>query len=65
MKKLLLITMGTFLSMVAWGQNAQQNITVRGMVIDSANNQSLSYVTAALQDVNTKLPVKSALTKED
>ncbi|MDB5010417.1 MAG: TonB-dependent receptor, partial [Mucilaginibacter sp.] len=42
-----------------------QNITVRGMVIDSANNQSLSYVTAALQDVNTKLPVKSALTKED
>jgi len=38
---------------------------VKGSVIDSATNTALAYVTVALQDVKTKLPVKSAISKEN
>ena len=38
---------------------------MKGSVIDSATNTALAYVTVALQDVKTKLPVKSAISKEN
>lgn len=40
-------------------------ITVRGTVIDSANGKPVGYVTVALQNPQTQVPVKSTLTKDD
>jgi len=65
MKKLLLITIALFCSMLAFGQAVLPTITVRGTVIDSVTKQPVSYVTTALQDVKTQLSVRSTLTKED
>ena len=65
MKKLLLITLVALCSITAFGQTTPQTITVRGVVTDSVTKQSISYVTAALQDIKTKLSVRSTLTKED
>jgi len=65
MKKLLLITLATFLSLFVRGQNVQQTITIKGTVIDSTTNQPVSYATAALQDAATQAPVLSTLAKED
>jgi outer membrane receptor protein involved in Fe transport len=39
--------------------------TVKGSVIDSANNQPLAYVTIALVDAVTNQPVKSTFSKDD
>ena len=44
---------------------AVPNITVKGIIIDSANNKPMGYVTVALQDAATKAPVKSTLAKDD
>lgn len=41
------------------------NITVKGIIIDSAVNKPMGYVTVALQDAATKAPVKSTLAKDD
>jgi outer membrane receptor protein involved in Fe transport len=41
------------------------NITVKGIIIDSAVNKPMGYVTVALQDEATKAPVKSTLAKDD
>jgi outer membrane receptor protein involved in Fe transport len=39
--------------------------TIKGLVIDSANNQPLSYVTVALVDASTNQPEKSTFSKDD
>jgi hypothetical protein len=65
MKKLLLILLGCSFKLFVFGQNTQSSIIVKGTVIDSATNKALNYVTAALQDSKTQLPVKSILTKDD
>jgi outer membrane receptor protein involved in Fe transport len=65
MKKSLLSILGCLLCLTLFGQNGQQNISVKGIVIDSVSKQPLSYVTIALLDINTHQPVKSILTKED
>ncbi|HEY4876398.1 MAG TPA: TonB-dependent receptor, partial [Puia sp.] len=65
MKPLLLAVCFSFLCCAAFAQNAKPTITVKGSVIDSATNTALAYVTVALQDVKTKLPVKSAISKEN
>jgi len=65
MKKILLILLGNFIFFFSIAQNTQPTITVKGSVIDSTNNQSLSYVTATLQDPKTQLSVKSTLAKDD
>ncbi len=49
----------------ASGQTVKSNITVKGSIIDSVTSKPLAYVTVALQDTKTQLPVKSTLSKED
>src|ERR1700754_569996 len=50
---------------IAQTQNSPPNITVRGSVIDSAQNKPIGYVTVALQDATTHTPVKSSLAKDN
>lgn len=65
MKPLLLAALGCFLFVASLAQSAQQNLTIKGLAIDSAVNKPLGYVTIALTDATTNLPVKSTLTKDD
>jgi outer membrane receptor protein involved in Fe transport len=65
LKPLLLAACFSFLCCVAFAQNAKPTITIKGSVIDSSTNTALAYVTVALQDVETKLAVKSAVSKEN
>jgi outer membrane receptor protein involved in Fe transport len=65
MKKLLLAALGCFLFVASFAQTAQQNLTIKGVAIDSAANKPLGFVTIALTDAITNLPVKSTLTKDD
>jgi len=51
-------------SFASFAQTTPQ-ITVKGIAIDSIAKAPLGYVTVALQDVATHLPVKSNLTKDD
>ncbi|QXV66983.1 TonB-dependent receptor [Mucilaginibacter sp. 21P] len=46
-------------------QSATQIISIKGLVIDSAVNKPLGYVTVALTDAATNAPVKSVLSKDD
>ncbi len=50
---------------VTHAQTTIQTLTVKGVVMDTATNKPLGYVTVALQDAKTQQPVKSALTKDD
>ena len=65
MKKLLLVTLGCFIFVASFAQTAPQNITIKGIAIDSAMNKAMGYVTIALTDAATNQPVKSTLTKDD
>ncbi|MEO3408183.1 TonB-dependent receptor [Mucilaginibacter sp. CAU 1740] len=73
MKQILLLVLclcfSTFLSAQtktpAATTTAIPNITVKGIIIDSAVNKPMGYVTVALQDEATKAPVKSTLAKDD
>ncbi|MEO7211424.1 TonB-dependent receptor [Mucilaginibacter sp.] len=65
MRKLLLAAFGCFLCAVSFAQTSQPTITVKGIVIDSAVNKPLGYVTIALSDIATNAPVKSSLSKDD
>lgn len=38
---------------------------IKGIVIDSAKNSAMGYATVSVSDAETKLPVKSSLTKEN
>lgn len=38
---------------------------IKGIVLDSANNQPMGFATVALKDAKTNQPVKTALTKDD
>jgi hypothetical protein len=53
------------LSLRMFGQPPASLLTVKGTIIDSATNKPLGYVTVALQDAKTLLPVKSTLAKDD
>lgn len=66
MKKILLAVFCCLVSVFAFGQSAAvPSITVKGTVIDSANNSPQGFVTVVLQDAKTKAPVRSNLTKDD
>lgn len=65
MNKLLLILIALCFSFSAFAQNVPGSITVKGIVIDSVSNKPLDFVTVALQNPQTKVPVKSMLTKDD
>jgi hypothetical protein len=65
MKKLLLTVLCCYFYALAVAQTAAPSITVKGIAIDSLTNQPQGYVTVALQDAQTKVPVKSNLTKDD
>lgn len=65
MKKILFILIASCFSISLSAQNAPNLIVVKGIAIDSASNKPLDFVTVALQDPQTKVPVKSMLTKED
>ncbi|MCD8741092.1 TonB-dependent receptor [Mucilaginibacter roseus] len=65
MKATLLTVLCCILSVCLFAQAPAGNISVKGVVIDSTTNKPLDFVTVALQDAGTKLPVKSALSKGD
>ncbi|PAW93364.1 hypothetical protein CKK33_07590 [Mucilaginibacter sp. MD40] len=65
MKKLLLVVLGCMCYILSFAQSSPQNFTVKGLVIDSAANKPLSYVTVALTDAGSNAPVKSMLSKDD
>ncbi len=65
MKPLLLTAIFCLTLYFVWGQNAKSNITVKGIIVDSLTNSPLAYVTVALQDAKTKLPVKNTLSKDN
>jgi hypothetical protein len=65
MRKVLLTVLCCYFYAMALAQNAVPTVSVKGIVIDSVTNQPQGYVTVALQDAQTKIPVKSNLTKDD
>jgi outer membrane receptor protein involved in Fe transport len=65
MKKLILITIAVCFSFTLSAQNSPKTVTIKGTTVDSLTKKPLDFVTAALQDAKTKLPVKSTLTKDD
>ncbi|MDB5147532.1 MAG: TonB-dependent receptor, partial [Mucilaginibacter sp.] len=73
MKQILLTVLCCYFSTLLLAQTkapaavapAVPNITVKGIIIDSAVNKPMGYVTVALQDAATKTPVKSTLAKDD
>ena len=65
MKKIILIITTLCFSISLSAQTVPNLITVKGIAIDSVTNKPLDFVTTALQDPQTKAPVKSMLTKED
>ncbi|WP_457128047.1 TonB-dependent receptor domain-containing protein [Mucilaginibacter sp. HD30] len=65
MKKIILILITLCFSISLSAQTVPNLITVKGIAIDSVTNKPLDFVTTALQDPQTKAPVKSMLTKED
>lgn len=77
MKKLLLALLGILCLSTAYAQTpapkpstttppvSTATITVKGTVVDSANGKPVGYVTVALQNAQTQVPVKSGLTKDD
>jgi len=62
---MLLTVFCCYLSTLVMAQSTTPKLTVKGIVIDSVSKQPLSYVTVAIEDAKTKLPVKSNLTKDD
>ncbi|RFZ95407.1 TonB-dependent receptor [Mucilaginibacter conchicola] len=66
MKKLLLAVLLNCLCVtLSLAQSPVQNISVKGLVIDSAVNKPLGFVTVALTDAASNAPVKSMLSKDD
>jgi len=65
MKKIILILITLCFSISLSAQTVPNSIIVKGIAIDSATNKPLDFVTTALQDPQTKVPVKNMLTKED
>ncbi|MEO6149835.1 MAG: TonB-dependent receptor [Mucilaginibacter sp.] len=65
MKRHLLAIIFLFFSTGLLAQSPALNVTVKGMVVDSATNKTMDFVTIALQDIKTKSAVKSTLTKTD
>ncbi len=65
MKNILPTLIALCFSISLLAQDKPNNITVKGLTIDSVTNKSLDFVTVALQDPQTKVPVKSMVTNED
>src|SRR5476651_2040893 len=65
MTRSLLIAICCLFSIAAIAQTPVKTFPVQGLVLDSANNQPLSFVTVSISDAATKKPVKSSLTKDD
>jgi outer membrane receptor protein involved in Fe transport len=65
MKKILLILIALCFSISLSAQTVPNSITVKGIATDSTTNKPLDFVTVGLQDPQTRLPVKSMLTKDD
>ncbi|MFD1257079.1 TonB-dependent receptor domain-containing protein [Mucilaginibacter terrae] len=67
MKKLILVIILCFYTCVlTFAQTTPATTaTIKGSVIDSVKKEPLSYVTVALIDATTNVPVKSTFTKDD
>lgn len=65
MVKFLLAALACLFCTATFAQSPQGPITVKGIVIDSAVNKPLGFVTVALSDAATNVPVKSMLSKDD
>jgi len=53
------------LALCAQGQNVLHTLTIKGAIIDSAAGTPVSYVTVAVEDVQTKSSIKETLSKDD
>jgi len=65
MKRFLVTTFFSYLSVSILAQTLPQTLTVKGIVIDSLTNKPLGYVTVALQDPKTQQSIKGTLSKQD
>lgn len=65
MKKLLLTAICGCITAIALSQTPTGNITLKGLVTDSATQKPLSYITLSLKDSLAQQTVKSGLTKND
>ena len=65
MKTLLLSTLSLCIVCTVLAQTSKSNLSIKGVVADSITGKPLAYVTVALQDVKTRLSVKSVVSRED
>jgi outer membrane receptor protein involved in Fe transport len=69
MKKFLmkgcLLMPGIFLTACCFAQNTVQSFSIKGIAVDSATLQPMSYVTVVLQNSKSGRSIKSAVTKSD
>ncbi len=65
MKKTVLTVLCSCLCIIAIAQNNRKKITIKGVLIDSATNTPLGYVTVSLINAATKQPTTSTLAKDD
>lgn len=65
MKKLILTAICGCMAFFALSQPITGPATVKGLVVDSATNKPLSYITLSLKDSVTQQVIKSSLTKTD
>ncbi|RYY37691.1 MAG: TonB-dependent receptor [Sphingobacteriaceae bacterium] len=65
MKRIALTAICSLFITILFAQAPKVNLAVKGVVIDSATNKTMDFVTVALQEAKTKTPVKSMLSKSD
>ena len=65
MKKLILTAICGCMAFFALSQPITGPATIKGLVVDSATNKPLSYITLSLKDSVTQQVIKSSLTKTD
>lgn len=61
MKQTMLLALCLLFSSIAWAQSPATG-TVKGVVLDSANQKSLSYVTVVVSQPDKDDPVKTTFT---
>ncbi|HSZ87420.1 MAG TPA: carboxypeptidase-like regulatory domain-containing protein, partial [Puia sp.] len=60
-----LLMPGIFLTACCFAQNTVQSFSIKGIAVDSATLQPMSYVTVVLQNSKSGRSIKSAVTKSD
>jgi hypothetical protein len=64
-KTLLLLVICHCFSSPLFAQSGTSNRTVKGIIIDSASHQPMSFVTVTLKEASLKTPLKSVISEKD